>query len=1052
MSSRTHEPFPPATASIWRRIDRAAVERLLDHDEKPFTDDEIYLRDASFALHVFDALRNIMPSTGRSLGSGSAESRIDPKEALRRLELHEQLHQSIQHALSTRRGHSLGKRDAPILLRVADQLDLGDIEIRLLEYMALIASDPKLAAAFSMANDFRAVGEVLELSPVEVLDLASGDSSLFEEGILELETGRLAGTGLQRDIEIAPETVKALWGRPLQAEEFFRIDGTALGDVLLKTPQYEAATFREEDSRGVSTEEADDEQRSENSTGRSGSTEPLGGPDESLPPVEGVKPSPDTSSGDRSDNPGPDGPHRDKPFTVEEFLDLSDEPASPTQPGTGAHEPQQEVGEEGIRPYTSDLDYWEDQFDRIETLLERAEIDEDGFLRHDYGEESEATRRRRLTAELERAKRRCEHRLAATRSRGEWLPRLERLSDERDLSSFEKNLLVLLVAAHEAPRIQEKIGRVSSIGAGDVLQLFSSGLEERIRNRQYFYRDAQLVSDGIIQVDSHFGELSNSSVTLDPRMLDFLLGLETEKAQLVDGSQLYHPSVELSQVILPDKQKDRIVRTVKNYGAFQEARSAIGFDDIVTYGRGMVLLFYGPSGTGKTMMANALANHLEKRLLLVNFPSLGHNSSEVLQFLFREARIQDAVLFFDECEGIFRERDTMLLTEIERHDGLIILATNRPQHLDDAMHRRITAAEPFRKPDPILRQRIWNMHIPERAHLGEEVNLRSLAQRYELTGGLIKNAVLAGISEAVARDDEELILKHADLESGAKRQLKGHLRMSEFDRKVVPQAGFDAIVLPTDLQNRLSNIVKTERASRVLFSQWGFDRSAAQYVRGTSVLLYGPPGTGKTMAAKAIAYELGRPIRLVQPAELFSCWVGETPKRIEAIFDEASQNNAVLLFDEADAFFAGRTSVNSSTDRYSNADVNVLLRRIEDFAGVAILTSNLEDNLDDALRRRLQYVLHVPAPDADLRVQLWKMMIPDQLPLDSEVNLSRLAADFALTGAGIRNALYRAAARAAGRANGESSVRRDDLRQAAASEETKEGSTNGPIGFDPDQT
>jgi SpoVK/Ycf46/Vps4 family AAA+-type ATPase len=465
----------------------------------------------------------------------------------------------------------------------------------------------------------------------------------------------------------------------------------------------------------------------------------------------------------------------------------------------------------------------------------------------------------------------------------------------------------------------------------------------------------------------------------------------------------------------------------------------------------MVLLFYGPSGTGKTMMANALANHLGKRLLLVNFPSLGHNSSDALQFLFREARIQDAVLFFDECEGIFRERDTMLLTEIERHDGLIILATNRPQQLDDAMHRRITMAELFRKPDQLLRRKIWRMHVPERADLSEDVDLRSLAQRYELTGGLIKNAVLAGISEAVARNDTELTLKHADLESGAKRQLKGHLRMSEFDRKIVPKEGFDAMVLSTDLRRRLEEIVSIERASRVLFSQWGFDRSTAQDVRGTSVLLYGPPGTGKTMAAKAIGYELGRPIRLVQPAEVFSCWVGETPKRLEAIFDEASQNNAVLFFDEADALFAGRTAVGSSTDRYANADVNVLLRLIESFSGVAVLTSNLEGNLDDALQRRLQYVLRFPAPDADLRAELWRMMVPDEMPLNPDVDLGQLATDFALTGAGIQNALFRAAARAAGRENGESMVRLGDLRQAAASEETKGGDTSGPIGFDPDK-
>ena len=120
------------------------------------------------------------------------------------------------------------------------------------------------------------------------------------------------------------------------------------------------------------------------------------------------------------------------------------------------------------------------------------------------------------------------------------------------------------------------------------------------------------------------------------------------------------------------------------------------------------------------------------------------------KFIFREAKINDAILFFDECEAIFETREhgrynvNLLLTEVERcvcvclcaytnikeishrHDGLIIMATNRPFDLDEAMHRRITIALEFRQPDHLLRKAIWESHIPAEMKIDKDVNLVSL--------------------------------------------------------------------------------------------------------------------------------------------------------------------------------------------------------------------------------------------------------------------------------------------------------------------------------------
>jgi SpoVK/Ycf46/Vps4 family AAA+-type ATPase len=152
---------------------------------------------------------------------------------------------------------------------------------------------------------------------------------------------------------------------------------------------------------------------------------------------------------------------------------------------------------------------------------------------------------------------------------------------------------------------------------------------------------------------------------------------------------------------------------------------------------------YGASGTGKTMLANAIATTAKKKVLLVNFPEIPNNSSAaIIKMLFREASINNALLFFDECESLFMKRDglrggtsvNMILSEIERFDGLCIMATNRPCDLDDALHRRISLAVEFKKPDHIMREEIWKKLRPPKAPLEDDIDFGLLAQKYELSG------------------------------------------------------------------------------------------------------------------------------------------------------------------------------------------------------------------------------------------------------------------------------------------------------------------------------
>jgi SpoVK/Ycf46/Vps4 family AAA+-type ATPase len=129
-------------------------------------------------------------------------------------------------------------------------------------------------------------------------------------------------------------------------------------------------------------------------------------------------------------------------------------------------------------------------------------------------------------------------------------------------------------------------------------------------------------------------------------------------------------------------------------------------------------------------------------------------------------------------------------------------------------------------------------------------------------------------------------------------------------------------------------------------------------------LFAGPEGSGKMRAAEEIANTLGVELRRVDLGRLASRYIGETEKNIDALFDAAARDRAVLVLDEADALFGKRTTVRDAHDRYANIDVNHLLARIEAHPGVAIVTTNRRDSLDPAFVRRLRAVIAFGKPAA----------------------------------------------------------------------------------------
>src|SRR5687768_16276908 len=231
---------------------------------------------------------------------------------------------------------------------------------------------------------------------------------------------------------------------------------------------------------------------------------------------------------------------------------------------------------------------------------------------------------------------------------------------------------------------------------------------------------------------------------------------------------------------------------------------------------------------------------------------------------------------------------------------------------------------------------------------------------------------------------------------------------------VSPRRTFDDVVLPPATRRALSSALSQVTQQDLIFNRWGFGE---RHPTGLALAFNfaGPPGTGKTICAEAIAHSLGRRLLLVRYAELESLWMGETPKNVAAIFRTARDERAVLLFDEADAIAARRsTSVDHGSQRESNAVVSVLLQELEWYNGVVIFATNLAANFDPAFERRIRTHVLFEMPGAAERAQIWRVqMHPSRTPLADDVDFRVLAERYAVSGGDIRNAVLKAALAAA---------------------------------------
>ncbi|MEZ3115926.1 CDC48 family AAA ATPase [Halobaculum sp. MBLA0147] len=436
------------------------------------------------------------------------------------------------------------------------------------------------------------------------------------------------------------------------------------------------------------------------------------------------------------------------------------------------------------------------------------------------------------------------------------------------------------------------------------------------------------------------------------------------------------------------------------------------------------VLLHGPPGTGKTMIAKAVANEIDAHFETLSGPEIMSKyygeSEEQLREVFEEAQENaPAIIFMDELDSIAPKREetsgdverrvvAQLLSLMdgleERGEVVVIGATNRVDAIDPALRRggRFDREIEVGVPDREGRKEIMQVHT-RNMPLSEEIDLDAYADNtHGFVGAdlesLAKEAgmnALRRIRPEIDLEDDEIdaeILERIEVTDDDLKEAMRGIEPSAL-REVfveVPDVTWDQVGGLEDTQRRLTETIQWPLEYGEVFD--AMDMDAAK-----GVLLYGPPGTGKTLLAKAVANEADSNFISVKGPELLDKYVGESEKGVREIFSKARENApTVVFFDEIDAIATERGQ-NTGDSGVSERVVSQLLTELDGLESledvVVVATTNRPDLIDDALLRpgRLDRHVHVPVPDEAARRKIFEVHTREK-PLADGIDLDELAA------------------------------------------------------------
>jgi ATPase family associated with various cellular activities (AAA) len=600
------------------------------------------------------------------------------------------------------------------------------------------------------------------------------------------------------------------------------------------------------------------------------------------------------------------------------------------------------------------------------------------------------------------------------------------LQKNYSFTEFDLDVLVITIA----PMIDRRYERIYAYLQDDVTQryptvdlalhLLCESAADRLTHRSRFSPTAPLRNSTCLHLvaDPHQVQptLLAHYLRIDDQIAQFLLEQPGLDVRLIPFCQLSQPQIKWSSLPLDDSVQKIATRSSQIY---LQGRAGIGKQNI--------------AGAIATAQASPLltADLLRAWQLKLDFPT-------IVRLVVQAAQLHRAVLYVPgmdqlaDCDQGLPYQQALEVFTIATTS--IILSGTHPWIATTPQRVQFM---PIVLALPTVSQRhdCWQRHLPLPFSSLATADLVIVADRFRLTPEQIANAAITAthyIDPNVSYSATQL----SDILFTAARQQSGHDLQAMTD-KIVPRYDWSDLVLPPDPLAQLQELCSRFKYRHLVYQTWGFDRKLS-LGKGLTALFAGAPGTGKTMAAEVIATDLGLDLYRIDLSQIVSKYIGETEKNLDRIFQAAATANAILFFDEADALFGKRSDVKDAHDRYANIEVGYLLQKIETYEGLAILATNLRQNLDDAFIRRLQFIVEFPFPDEDHRCQILTVLFPADAPVSEGLDLQLLARHIRLAGGHLKNIVVAAAFYAAA---DDGEIRMEHLLRAAQREHQKVGRT-----------
>ena len=583
---------------------------------------------------------------------------------------------------------------------------------------------------------------------------------------------------------------------------------------------------------------------------------------------------------------------------------------------------------------------------------------------------------------------------------------LPMLAERLGLTSFERQVVLLALATEVDRRYTRLFGYLNddvtrrSPTVDLALGLFCQNAEQWEEAHLSFTPEAPLRRYRVMHLrqtpEQSRNPLLSREIILDDAVVSFLLNATTGDSDLTGVLNTYQNGLDLSLV---DDASRGDIESMATYLSSKPTPAPVVF-------------ITGPDAELRDAVASHLINAYapESVLMVLDGPKWSQHDSpaDLAARAMRQAKLNSGILAVREAELLQSNPKLVAamdaLTGPER-DGPLFLLSKDPTAVKASYGVTLLNLH-LPAPGFEARRRIWTASLSGEI---DDTDIAELAERFPLTSGQIGTALARARLHAAAYGGGGT-LQRSDLFASCRAQSSDAL--AGLAQRMESHHSWDDLVVPSAVKSQLLHLEHWVRYRQVVYDTWGYS-SRIMLGRGLAVLFSGSSGTGKTMAAGVLARGLELDLFRVDLSSVVSKYIGETEKNLSQIFEVAETANAVLFFDEADALFGKRSEVKDAHDRYANIEVSYLLQRMETYSGIAILASNFRQNLDQAFTRRLHVSIEFPLPNVGDRERIWRLLLPDNVPQDPDIDLPYLSRQFALTGGNIRNCVLTAAFSAA---------------------------------------